>query len=245
MYTQRNRKKRQIIHMPNLESWEWGLKIFDGAPTTHVDHPPITQTQSINLRISGTWWYGGTGLSIQWCICYKLQQQYTYQGSFTYMREVIPKAQRSRTGVGMRQCGCMVTPPSLFFLIDLCDFGLFVCFVLSLSSILLTLLYYSYVYNCQFTWGKNGRSPRDYAILLSAYACERPARRRATIQQLVSWIRDCCYERVTSKPVARALFWECEAPQARLAGQGLLARQRRGKGCRRATGSLLMYLVDT
>ena len=26
--------------MPNLESWEWGLKIFDGAPTltTHVDH---------------------------------------------------------------------------------------------------------------------------------------------------------------------------------------------------------------
>ena len=26
--------------MPNLESWECGLKIFDGAPTltTHVDH---------------------------------------------------------------------------------------------------------------------------------------------------------------------------------------------------------------
>ena len=34
-----------MIHMPNLESWEWGLMIFDGAPTltTHVDHPPVTQ----------------------------------------------------------------------------------------------------------------------------------------------------------------------------------------------------------
>ena len=31
--------------MPKLESGEWGLKIFDGAPTltTHVDHLPITQ----------------------------------------------------------------------------------------------------------------------------------------------------------------------------------------------------------
>ena len=31
-----------MVHMPNLEGWEWGLKIFDGAPTltTHVDHLP-------------------------------------------------------------------------------------------------------------------------------------------------------------------------------------------------------------
>ena len=31
--------------MPNLESWEWGLKIFYGAPTltTHVDHLSATQ----------------------------------------------------------------------------------------------------------------------------------------------------------------------------------------------------------
>ena len=29
-----------MVHMPSLEIWEWGLKIFDGAPTltTHVDH---------------------------------------------------------------------------------------------------------------------------------------------------------------------------------------------------------------
>ena len=29
-----------MVHMPSLETWEWGLKIFDGAPTltTHVDH---------------------------------------------------------------------------------------------------------------------------------------------------------------------------------------------------------------
>ena len=24
---------RQMVHMPNLKSWKWGLKIFDGAPT--------------------------------------------------------------------------------------------------------------------------------------------------------------------------------------------------------------------
>ena len=30
-----------MVHMPSLENWEWGLKIFDGAPTltTHVGHP--------------------------------------------------------------------------------------------------------------------------------------------------------------------------------------------------------------
>ena len=29
-----------MVHMPSLEIWEWGLKIFRGAPTltTHVDH---------------------------------------------------------------------------------------------------------------------------------------------------------------------------------------------------------------
>ena len=28
-----------MVHMPSLEIWEWGLKIFRGAPTltTHVD----------------------------------------------------------------------------------------------------------------------------------------------------------------------------------------------------------------
>ena len=49
-----------MIHMPNLESWEWGLKIFDGAPTltTHVDHPPVTQdtqTQSTILEHKPTY----------------------------------------------------------------------------------------------------------------------------------------------------------------------------------------------
>ena len=46
----------------NLESWKWGLKIFDGTPTltTHVGHPPTakeTQTGStiLNLHINGTW----------------------------------------------------------------------------------------------------------------------------------------------------------------------------------------------
>ena len=31
--------------MPSLENWEWGLKIFDGAPTlmTHVNHLLCTQ----------------------------------------------------------------------------------------------------------------------------------------------------------------------------------------------------------
>ena len=29
-----------MLHMPSLEIWEWGFKIFDGAPTltTHVNH---------------------------------------------------------------------------------------------------------------------------------------------------------------------------------------------------------------
>ena len=29
-----------MIHMPSLEIWEWGFKIFDGPPTltTHVNH---------------------------------------------------------------------------------------------------------------------------------------------------------------------------------------------------------------
>ena len=29
-----------MVHMPSLEIWEWGLKIFAGAPTltTHVGH---------------------------------------------------------------------------------------------------------------------------------------------------------------------------------------------------------------
>ena len=29
-----------MVHMPSLEIWEWGLKIFASAPTliTHVDH---------------------------------------------------------------------------------------------------------------------------------------------------------------------------------------------------------------
>ena len=29
-----------MVHMSSLETWEWGLKIFDGASTltTHVDH---------------------------------------------------------------------------------------------------------------------------------------------------------------------------------------------------------------
>ena len=49
-----------MIHMPNLESGEWGLKIFDGAPTltTHVDHPPVTQdtqTQSTILEHKPTY----------------------------------------------------------------------------------------------------------------------------------------------------------------------------------------------
>ena len=31
---------KQMVHMPSLEIWEWGLKIFCGIPTltTHVDH---------------------------------------------------------------------------------------------------------------------------------------------------------------------------------------------------------------
>jgi len=38
-----------MVHMPNLESWEWSLEIFDGAPTltTHVEHlhvPSIHKT---------------------------------------------------------------------------------------------------------------------------------------------------------------------------------------------------------
>ena len=34
-----------MVHMPSLEIWEWGLKIFRGAPTltTHVDHLLFTQ----------------------------------------------------------------------------------------------------------------------------------------------------------------------------------------------------------
>ena len=34
-----------MVHMPSLETWEWDLKIFDGAPTltTHVDHLLSTQ----------------------------------------------------------------------------------------------------------------------------------------------------------------------------------------------------------
>ena len=41
-YKNKTQNERQMVHMPNLESWEWGLKIFDGAPTltTHVDHLP-------------------------------------------------------------------------------------------------------------------------------------------------------------------------------------------------------------
>ena len=34
-----------MVHMPSLEIWEWGLKIFRGEPTltTHVDHLLFTQ----------------------------------------------------------------------------------------------------------------------------------------------------------------------------------------------------------
>ena len=53
-----NAHTQQMAHVPSLENWEWGLKIFDGAPTpnTHVGHPlhtHITNKQKTNL----TWLY--------------------------------------------------------------------------------------------------------------------------------------------------------------------------------------------
>ena len=49
---------KQMVHMPSLENWEWGLKIFDGAPTltTHMNHLLFTQyththTHTQNLHV--------------------------------------------------------------------------------------------------------------------------------------------------------------------------------------------------
>ena len=48
---------KQMVHMFCLEIWEWGLKIFDGAPTliTHMDHllyNNLTVTQNTNLTVN-------------------------------------------------------------------------------------------------------------------------------------------------------------------------------------------------
>ena len=42
-----------MVHMPSLEIWEWGLKIFRGAPTltTHVDHLLFIQHRAANMYI--------------------------------------------------------------------------------------------------------------------------------------------------------------------------------------------------
>ena len=41
-----------MVHMPSLEIWEWGLKIFCGMPTltTHVDHLLFTQHKQTNTE---------------------------------------------------------------------------------------------------------------------------------------------------------------------------------------------------
>ena len=41
-----------MVHMPSLEIWEWGLKIFCGKPTltTHVDHLLFTQHKQTNTE---------------------------------------------------------------------------------------------------------------------------------------------------------------------------------------------------
>ena len=51
-----------MVHMPSLEIWEWGLKIFRGAPTltTHVDHLLFTQQtnteqQTLHIVFVGKW----------------------------------------------------------------------------------------------------------------------------------------------------------------------------------------------
>ena len=42
-----------MVHMPNLESWEWGLKIFDGAPTliTHVHKQSHVYTSIVRYKL--------------------------------------------------------------------------------------------------------------------------------------------------------------------------------------------------
>ena len=53
--------RKQMVHMPRLEIWEWGLKIFCGMPTltTHVDHllftyhkQTITEQQTLHTLSS-------------------------------------------------------------------------------------------------------------------------------------------------------------------------------------------------
>ena len=41
-----------MVHMPSLEIWEWGLKIFCSALTltTHVDHLLFTQHKQTNTE---------------------------------------------------------------------------------------------------------------------------------------------------------------------------------------------------
>ena len=54
-----NAHTEQMAHMPSLENWEWGLKIFDGAPTptTHVDHPLHTHITNKHRKTNLTWLY--------------------------------------------------------------------------------------------------------------------------------------------------------------------------------------------
>ena len=69
-----------MVHMPSLEIWEWGLKIFGSALTltTHVDHLLLylhnqhAQTQSTNLYHYSSHVPHSTGkmikTSMQWLI---------------------------------------------------------------------------------------------------------------------------------------------------------------------------------